>query len=1093
MSAAAVQRAQPRHWPPRPRKDQYHEARVSKRRRCPICGSDDQCMYLEQDAQTVWAWCIRGEGRPDGLRDTFGFRGFSYFFELDARTLEARPAPARYAGRSRDAAARKPVDLPTLTPAQVDEALRLVARAFPLTPEHCAKLEARGYDLAACGPEARHVFASLPADVTARYGVVAPLVARLAWADEAHLLALPGIEWGDARRRNGAALGFLPLAKGAALLEFRRDTDGRLWSLEYAPDAPSDPKRKRLAPLGAPRDRAHVARPRQDAGRNIWIAEGGHKANLLADAYSAPALATLGKGAWRHALPALEALDPERQRLVVVALDTDAWGCEERQLVQALMMARRRVAVARWDAATGKGPDDALAAGAALTVAPVEVSDDLRRQLERRPRVDRRVTRLQPWQRSTETDSDRAERLATIARQIAERTREHLTSSDPQECQALQVITAAPGLGKSHAAAQLGMPTTLEDELDLAWIAQRRDMVASVAPLRLWRQIEPCDGPTRCANWRLHEALGKHGYNTHAAHEAHRDAGRCDYERQFYAQGGAVYQVAHVKTSYPARHAGIVIDELDLAAWLPARQVTLQALQRAMPEAVDSYAGLLLRGLQAILADAATTHQTLQGRAFFEALDARMDGRLDETLAAIAQTLPEARPWPKLRDDETPDEAALRIAEGAPVTFPPVARALVAELLTWRASRETGAEWNSLISLRPAAAGAAHAGEWALAITEPLRFALAKDGQALPPITLLDATADADLLARLFCQPVRLEPADVPAPPAHTRHIAVRTGKRYGKRALTHWHGTGLETAAREVLYILRELDPDGALRAAGKVGLVTFEAGEAELAQRLDIAPERAAHFFAVRGSNALEGCEVLLIVGTPTLPEGELYRMARALWADDAAPIAEGCQRADDGRLTYADARVQRLSDYLTESELAQCAHRVRPLRHDGRVIVSYCVAGDLAYLPATTVIERLPRLTATAEDQAKAKARQVAERLERAACELRAMGAAVNVATLQAKANLRRETILAWLRTEREPTRVKHATETPAAQNHSGASDMFVKVPTSLIESHKQNGNLYKHMPPPRPDAASHLASDVVVQRAPTALHLVRSATG
>src|SRR5574340_194955 len=98
-----------------------------------------------------------------------------------------------------------------------------------------------------------------------------------------------------------------------------------------------------------------------------------------------------------------------------------------------------------------------------------------------------------------------------------------------------------------------------------------------------------------------------------------------------------------------------------------------------------------------------------------------------------------------------------------------------------------------------------------------------------------------------------------------------------------------------------------------------------------------------------------------------------------------------------------------------------------------------------------------------------------------------------TLQAQASVRREVVLAWLKLEREHTRVKHAIQMPAALNDSGASDMFVKVPDSLIESNKQSGNFYKHMPPPSPDEASHLPGGVLAQRAPVGLRLVHAGTG
>lgn len=62
-------------------------------------------------------------------------------------------------------------------------------------------------------------------------------------------------------------------------------------------------------------------------------------------------------------------------------------------------------------------------------------------------------------------------------------------------------------------------------------------------------------------------------------------------------------------------------------------------------------------------------------------------------------------------------------------------------------------------------------------------------------------------------------------PPPNTRHLAVRTDKRYGKTSLTARHGR--EPFARVILRAanaLRELDPDGTHLAAEHVGLITFK-----------------------------------------------------------------------------------------------------------------------------------------------------------------------------------------------------------------------------------------------------------------------------
>jgi hypothetical protein len=72
---------------------------------------------------------------------------------------------------ARSAAHLAPVDAGTL-----HRPLSRVARQFGLSAEHQAKLAARGYEVADCGPEARQVFASLPADRAARVAVASSLL-----------------------------------------------------------------------------------------------------------------------------------------------------------------------------------------------------------------------------------------------------------------------------------------------------------------------------------------------------------------------------------------------------------------------------------------------------------------------------------------------------------------------------------------------------------------------------------------------------------------------------------------------------------------------------------------------------------------------------------------------------------------------------------------------------------------------------------------------------------------------------------------------------------------------------------------------------
>ena len=138
------------------------------------------------------------------------------------------------------------------------------------------------------------------------------------------------------------------------------------------------------------------------------------------------------------------------------------------------------------------------------------------------------------------------------------------------------------------------------------------------------------------------------------------------------------------------------------------------------------------------------------------------------------------------------------------------------------------------------------------------------------------------MLARLFEAPVAVERAGV-APPPNTRHIAVRTGKRYGKTSLTARHGRDLARAIAECRYLLRELDPEGSALAAAQVGVITHKDCERALAEALGIPEHRSGHFWGMRGSNRLEDCTILLVVGTPALRPEHVARLARAYYHAD------------------------------------------------------------------------------------------------------------------------------------------------------------------------------------------------------------------
>ncbi len=665
----------------------------------------------------------------------------------------------------------------------------------------------------------------------------------------------------------------------------------------------------------------------------------------------------------------------------------------------------------------------------------------------------RRIKHAHRWARKSETPEERQQKLEACAKQIAEQVERHIREGGA----GLLIASVAPGVGKSTTVAPLGERTMLhpDGQLNLAWIAERRDMVNQVEALRHYRLIEPCTRHN-CPDHHLHSMLGERGYNSWSVHKKH--PAPCAYSQQFQDTGSAVYQLAHVATRYPAGHEGIVIDELDIAKWLPERELSIDKLVAATRQfATGSTADLFLRCATATITDAAQAHTPLHGQDLFAALNQRSGGQLANWIGELAQDgrYTNTHPWAEL-DEEDPAAIDYQAYSLAPVALPHLLKALMAELAKW----QRGEPWNSCLRIGPGAHG------WALYITERLDFIAGEDGQ-LPTRAILDATADAEILSLRFHERIELVKGEIEPPPG-TRHIAVRSGKRYGKTSLCARRKNGsrpdLQRVIAECRYILRDVDPEGEALAAHQVGLISFMGCIEDLGNALGIPPERRLHFWAARGSNALEDCTILLVVGTPTIHPDTVARLARALWADDPQPIATETEVSELGIRRYADPRMQRLNDYLTRAELTQCAHRSRALRYPNRTVVTLCL-GDIDYLPATETITELPQLTAEGWERWGVSRELERKRLDQAREQLALEGknlAALTVRELKAAAGVGTDAAADYLR------ELRSAGQQETHQAHTHTQLVSTDVPQTPIKSITSNAGYSPgpQMEPPRP---------------------------
>ena len=151
-----------------------------------------------------------------------------------------------------------------------------------------------------------------------------------------------------------------------------RDREGRIMGCQIRPDDGSRGKYLWLSSSGKPGGASsgapcHYAKAN---GSQLWITEGPLKADLVANRLGQPCLGIAGVSNWRSAMPLLVDIQE-----VILAFDEDQPGrardaveAGARAFVQALTERGVKVLTATWDWSQAKGIDDALQAGAYITV-----------------------------------------------------------------------------------------------------------------------------------------------------------------------------------------------------------------------------------------------------------------------------------------------------------------------------------------------------------------------------------------------------------------------------------------------------------------------------------------------------------------------------------------------------------------------------------------------------------------------------------------------------------------------------------------------------------------------------------------------------
>ena len=216
-------------------------------------------------------------------------------------------------------------------------------------------------------------------------------------------------------------------------------------------------------------------------------------------------------------------------------------------------------------------------------------------------------------------------------------------------------------------------------------------------------------------------------------------------------------------------------------------------------------------------------------------------------------------------------------------------------------------------------------------------------------LILLDAFGDAELLSKLTFR--QIEAWTMPM--AIDAEIIQITDGYYG--ILTMWQkraekeGGGIPkrslTRLIKAAKSIAAQDPEGTLIITWKLIHQHIEKLQAEGKFDNRVALD---HFGNVEGSNKYEHLRQVIIIGAPSIQPDELLQMAHCIWHDDSEPIndemvKDGNWREyqwqdDDGNgravevREYKDKRLNLLLKTYREYEIAQAAHRIRPLLYPG-----------------------------------------------------------------------------------------------------------------------------------------------------------------
>lgn len=371
----------------------------------------------------------------------------------------------------------------------------------------------------------------------------------------------------------------------------------------------------------------------------------------------------------------------------------------------------------------------------------------------------------------------------------------------------------------------------------------------------------------------------------------------CRYHAQERTAGPIVFaQYEHIALGHPLMEqmALIIGDELPIRAFLHPWQIPASAI--VPPDIADPQAAAILRRLYTL---ATVPNITWSGAELLDALGGAT--AVAQACARFRQDVSFAAYEPELRG---PNDA-----EDVPYFHLPQTMALLG-----REAERTQQSLPSISRVRVDASG--------------LTLLLRRAPRQLPPhVIWLDATANAPLYETLFGRPVTV----------------VRPEVALQGRVRQVWAGLNNKQAlsgqAPKTDHLRQQIDRILA-RGYARPAFIGYK----DLIRGLvpeGITPDRLAHFGGSRGTNRLQDCDCLIVIGAPQPPTPQLLDMAAMLYHERDEPFTTTWSTRDIPYAAQAwawpiggfwdDVQLQALIEQTRESELIQAIHRARPLIRD------------------------------------------------------------------------------------------------------------------------------------------------------------------